>query len=270
MVIRNAVPLFNGEVVVSPSGIYTFVHYYEHPVTSRKVVMVGMDHAGDEEYFARVKQILIACDLVLFEDIRKEQRQQRERDAEEEEMRKVFSEANPDEAFFVAMQLYFLNVQKILSPQDEGEAFDAEYNQPHWFSGDTMLLTEAQEQEYLEALTKGLQIISSSRKQEVVDYVKKALEKMERGCFTRRDLGRGFVFFYSDPLMAQIILENLAKPRDLHCFSEFDRLLQERSPQTIGIKFGAGHISFQRQLLEERGYIHQKSKKLRNMSFARS
>ncbi len=271
MSIRKAVPLFNDEFVVSPSGIYTFAHHYIHPHTGRKVIIVGMNHAGDEEYFEKIKQILAECDLVLFEDIRKERKSSHDREAEEAEMRKVFFGSNVEKAFFCAMQLYFMNAQKVLSSPEEEEAFDAEYNQPHWFSGDTMLLTETQKREYLELLTNKLQAIPQERKQEMVEYVKTALRKMERGQFTKRDLGEGFIFFWQDKQLVETVLEVLGKPRDLHCFQEFDRLVQERNPQLVGIKFGAGHIPHLRSLLEARNYFRWcTSTKLRNLSFKKS
>ncbi len=271
MNIKKAVRLFDNEITVSPSGLYTFVHYYQHLHKGRKVIIVGMNHAGDEEYFEKVKKILSECDLVLFENIRIDGKSSQDRDTEEAEMRKVLFRGNIEEAFFCAMQLYFVNAEKVLSLSGEGEAFEAEYNQPHWFSGDTMNSTETQEREYMKLLIGKFQTIPQDRKQEIVGYVKNALEKMKQNNFTKRDVGEGLVFFWQDPQLVEITLEVLGKPRDLHCFQEFDRLVQERNPQVVGIKFGAGHTSHLRSLLEERYYFPcRSSTKLRNISFKKS
>lgn len=267
MAVRKSVSLFDGEVVISKSGVYAFVHHYRHPANGREVVVVGMNHVGDEQYFIKVKKVLSRCDLVLFEDIRKESDADHNDEDEESKMREVVFGDNVDEAFMVSLQLYFAVASKSFSQAErEEEVFDAEYRQSHWFSGDMMLLTETQEKEYMENLGRALGVIAADRKRDVVEYVKKVINRMDQGDLNKFAIAEGFIFFYSDPMMTRIILQELAQPRDLYCFSEFDRLVQERNPRKVGIKFGAGHIANQRSLLEERGYTLQKSQKLCNIS----
>lgn len=265
--VKRPVLLLNGEVMVSESRIYTFTHYYYHPINRREVIIVGMNHVGDEGYFVRVKKILATCDLVIFEDIRKEEDASRE--AEELSMRKIVFEGATEEAFMVSLQLYFVvAANKVFSQAEkEEEVFNDEYQQPHWFSGDTMTLIETQWQEYEENLRRALGVITLERKRAVVEYVREAIARMDRGELKKRAVADGFILFYSDHKIAEIMIQELAKPRDLYCLSMFDKLVQERTPQKIGIKFGAGHTANQRLLLEKRGYVLQRSQKLRNISF---
>lgn len=266
MTIKGLTKLFSGECAISRSGIYTFVHCYRHPINEREVIMVGMNHVGDEKYFAKIKQILSACDLVIFEDVRNESGSNYE--AEESMLRKIVFGSSAEESFMFSMQLYFMVAEKLFSQAEkEAEAFDAEYGQAHWFSGDTLLLSENQEQEYVENLECALTVVATDRKRAVVEYIKEAVARIDQGDLHKQDIAEGFIFFYSDTVMARIFLQKFAKPRDLYCFKEFDRLVRERNPGKIGIKFGAGHIANQRSLLEERGYVLQKSRKLCNISF---
>lgn len=267
MTIEKTTRLFNGEVIVDNTGLYTFAHCYRHPQTGRWVHMTGMNHVGEVEYFEQVKRILAACNLVLSEDITKERSEREERYIEAAQMRETLFDGNLDEAFFVAMQIFFIDIGKALKLPMEDEVFEIEYGQPHWFSGDTLLLSEEQEAEYMESLQGKLATISPVRKQEVVEYVKAVLEIIERKEFTKSLVGEGMVFFYTDQLLVEALLEALGKPRDLHCFEEFDRLVADRNPEVIGIKFGAAHMSYQRALLEQRGYVHQWSIKMCNISF---
>lgn len=268
--VKRPISLFNGEVVVSKSGIYTFAHYYHHPINKREVVMVGMNHVGDEGYFARIKKTLAPCDLVIFEDIRKERNAGRDYEAEELSMRKIVFEGATEEAFMVSMNLYFMVASKAFSlAEKEEEAFDDEYRRPHWFSGDTILLAKTLGQEYEENLRciSTLRTITTEKKRAVAEYVREAITRMDRGELGKRAIATGFIFFYSDPTIVEILLRALAEPRDLHCLGVFDKLVRERNPRKVGIKFGAGHIANQRSLLEKRGYVLQKSQKLCNISF---
>ena len=65
--------LFWGEFVVAPDGIYTYAHYYEHPETKRRVIFMGMNHGGDKEYFESVVNILEEAEVVLYEDLPRDQ-----------------------------------------------------------------------------------------------------------------------------------------------------------------------------------------------------
>ena len=268
MSLKDPISLLNGEVVINKSGMYTFAHYYHHPIDKRQVIMVGMNHVGDEGYFARVKKILASCDLVLFEDIRKEINDGHDYGAEELNMRKIVFGGIIQEAFMVSLQLYFMLADKAFSQAEkEEETFDDEYQRPSWFSGDMMTLTETQWQKYEENLMRALGVIPLERKRAVVEYAREAISRMDRGELNKRTTAEGFMFLYSDPTITELLSQVFAMPRDLHCLNEFDRLVKERNPQKIGIKFGAGHTANQRLLLEKRGYVLQRSQRLCNIFF---
>lgn len=272
MSISEATSLFDGEIVVDQSGLYTFVHYYEHPQSGRRVIMTGMNHEGEEEYFEEMKQILAECDLVLFENIRlnkdEDQEKDRDRDVELAELREAVFGAEAEEVFAPAFQLFFSSLQNAFGMTKEEEAFDSEYEQPHWFCADKMLLyDENQLEEEMMALQERVASISRDKKYEIVEYVKRAILQMDSGEFVKRHIGEAMIVFYSSPDIVEAFLDVLAVSRDLYCLEEFDRLVGEMDPQVVGIKFGAAHTAHQRELLESRGYVYQSSGKFCNISF---
>lgn len=248
--------LLDGELEVNSSGIYTFVHYYQHPKTGRKVIITGMSHDGDKSYFQRVERILSKCDFVLFEDMSslgKPETADKPIDLEQ-----LFKE-KPDMAFLTAMGMYFIQAFKVLNLVKEAQAFN--YQKSNWILGDVSL-GEKEEQTSESKLILGMQSIPYQRKKKVVDYIGKAIAKMTQNKFTRRNFGQGATFIYSDPAIVQVLTEILAESRDKHLFRQFDSLIKKRNPRIAGIKFGAAHVSFLRHLLEKRGYIRQAKKKL--------
>ncbi len=258
---EKAVFLFNGEIEINCSGIYTFAHYYYHPKINRKVIIVGMSHGGDKSYFQKIERALSNCDFVLFEDVSDSD----EFKATDEliDLNQLFKE-NPDAAFLTAMRIYGRKSFKALNLTLEGEVFDCK--RPNWILGDVQL--DGQEgQEIEKKLISGMKSIPYQRKKEVVYYLIKAITKIAQNKFTRRDFGKEAVFIYSDPVITQVFIQILSESRDKHLFQKFDLLVQEKNPGIIGIKFGAGHTPFQRHLLEKRGYIRQTKKKLCNIKF---
>ncbi|MBI2122400.1 MAG: hypothetical protein HYT98_04780 [Candidatus Sungbacteria bacterium] len=262
--------LFWGEFVVAPDGIYTYAHYYEHPATKRRVIFVGMNHGGDKEYFESAAKILEDAEVVLYEDLPRDQNEDESeaRRSAEEDLHKLSSE-NIDEAFYPAIRTYFRKVREYLRLVSEGSMFD--YSKSGWESGDAEFFVRLKSDEtlhrFLGEQQKNLIHIAPERKREVVKYVKRALKGIESGRFTKKDLGDGFVFFWSDENLVSIILDALGKPRDEIVLGRFDKIVRERNPRVVGIKFGAAHITYQRKLLEQRGYVLQRSVKLKNLSF---
>ncbi len=253
--------LLDGELKVNSLGIYTFVHYYKHLKTGRKVIITGMSHDGDKSYFQRVEQILSKCDLVLFEDMSSPDKP--ETADKPIDLNQLLRE-KPDAAFLTAMGMYFIQAFKAQNLAKEAQAFN--YQKPNWILGDVSL-SKKEEQASQSKLILGIQSISYQRKKEVVDYISKAIAKMTQNKFTRRNFGQGIAFIYSDPVIVQVLTKIIAEPRDKYLFKQFDSLIEKKNPRTIGIKFGAAHVSFLRYLLEKRGYIRQAKKKLSCIKF---
>ncbi len=257
--------LFDGEFIVAADGIYTFAHYYSHPENGRKVIMVGMNHGGDKEYFAAIENILRGTEVVLFEGSisKKIDEEAKKKDAE-----KIKSD-NAHEAFLVSIATYFWEAPRYLELLRESQAIN--HRRENWFVGDAEFFRKFRDKESLrimnEKFERHFEAYPLERKIKIVEYLRGALAKIEQKTFTRRDFGESFVVLWSDPSFVELILGILGAPRDEMVFKTFDQLIHEKNPQTIGIKFGAGHMSNQRRLLEQRGYIHQFSTPLRNLKF---
>lgn len=262
--------LFEGEFVVKLDGIYTYAHYYEHPESKRNVVMVGMNHGGDKEYFEQIAKILKSAEAVLYEGVPPSQKETAKKIKKEtqEDLQKLTSE-NVDEVFYAAIGSYFQKAHKYLQLVGEGSAFD--YSKAGWESGDAeffvRLKNDEKLQQFLAERQKDLARLSPERKKEVVEFVKKALRSIEERRFTKKDFGGGFIFFWSDQKLVNLFLEALGRTRDEMAMERFDKIVEEKKPRIIGIKFGAAHITYQRKLLERRGYILQRSIELRNIAF---
>ncbi|MBI2635494.1 MAG: hypothetical protein HYW79_03045 [Parcubacteria group bacterium] len=262
--------LFEGEFVIKSDGIYTYAHYYGRPESKRSVVIVGMNHGGDKEYFEQIVKLLADVEIVLYEGLPPEQEETAE-EIEKEEQEDLLNLASEDvdEAFYAAIRSYFRKAHKFLRLVGEGSAFD--YSKTGWESGDAeffvRLKNDEKLQKFMAERRNDLAQLTPERKREVVEFVRKALKSIESGQFTKKDFGDGFVFFWSDQKLASIFLDALGKPRDEIVMEHFDRIISEKNPHTIGIKFGAAHIAYQRKLLEQHGYILKRSVELKNIAF---
>lgn len=266
----KGISLFWGEFIVKQDGIYTYAHYYEHPETKRRVIFVGMNHGGDKEYFETAAKILEEAEVVLYEGLPSDQEEtvdELQKEAEED-LKNLYSE-NIDEAFYAAIRTYFRRAHKYLQLVGEGSAFN--YARSSWESGDAeffvRLKNDAKLQQFLTERQKDLIRLTPERKKEVVEFVRSAVKSIEEGRFTKKDFGDGFVFFWSDQTLVGLMLDALGKPRDEIVMERFDKIIQEKNPRVVGIKFGAAHISYQRKLLEQRGYVLRRSVELRNITF---
>ena|SRR3989338_5282181 len=262
--------LFEGEFVVKHGGIYTYAHYYEHPESKQKVIVVGMNHGGDKEYFEKIAKILEGAEVVLYEGVPPGQEETAEEIEKEtrEDLQKLSSE-DVDEAFYTAMKSYFQKASKYLHLVGESSAFD--YSKTGWESGDAEFFVKLKNDEKLQKFMaerqNDLAKLTPERKKAVVEFVRKALKNIEDGRFTKKDFGDGFIFFWSDQVLVNIFLDALGKPRDEMVMERFDRIISEKNPRTVGIEFGAAHTAYQRKLLEQRGYILKRSVELRNITF---
>ena len=255
-----------GEFVIKPDGIYTYAHYYEHPEFGRKVIMVGMNHVGDKKYYEEVKKILEPPEIILFEGCMHPSPEKEIPDEDfqkeaEEDFRKMNSEV-VDEAFFPAIRTYFMVTQQYFKDLvSESSQFDV--TESRWEAGDEEKFDFSSE----EKMKEGLNRLSVFRKKAVVEYVKNVLKRVENNQFSKKEWGDGFIFLWSDEALMDILQGAIGRPRDEMVFRKFDKIVLEKNPQSIGIKFGAAHIQYQRKLLERRGYQHKYSMELCNTAF---
>ena len=245
---------------------YTDADYYTHPTLNRGVVLVGMSHYGSPSYYARAKEILAKCDLVLFEDIVPERLTGNKRSEKIQRWRQLLFSDSLDEAATVAIwwtdHLYPL----LLELPYEGDFFGGEYQQAHWVNADTLKDEEANRR-VDEEVHKFIAAFSLEDKQFIVDHARRIVLRITEGTFLLQDLLLEEDWFASEWFSRrQDVYSECDKlfldPRDAHCFEVFDRLVEERDPKFVGIKFGAGHMPAMQRMLEERGYVYQKSDRL--------
>lgn len=225
-----------------------------------------MNHVGDKKYYENVKKILEPCEVVLYEYCIHPSSQEAISDEDfqketEEDFRKMNSEVI-DEAFFPAIRTYFIVIQQYFKDLvSESGQFDVAGS--GWEAGDEEKFDFSPE----EKMKEGLNRLSVFRKKNVVEYVKNALKRVENNQFSKKEWGDGFIFLWSDEVLMDILPGAIGRPRDEMVFRKFDQIIREKNPQSIGVKFGAAHMRYQRKLLEQRGYRHKYSIELCNIAF---
>ncbi len=260
--------LFEGELGFAVDGIYTYAHSYEHSESNRKVLIVGMNHAGDQEYFDSVNKMLSDQEVVLYEGLLPEEDSGGDTKRAAKDLENLEGESL-DTAFHAAISAYFRSAQRYLQLVGEESAFD--YSSMGWESGDAEFLRTLKTHEKTEHETMVMQTdlskLTLDCKNAVVEFTKKSLQKMQDGEFNKKDLREGLLFFWSDPVMVNIFQDAWSRSRDEAVMGRFDYVVKEKNPSTIAIKFGAAHIANLRKMLEDRGYLLQQSVELKNIAF---
>lgn len=261
--------LFNGEMAIKPTGIFTYAHWYAHPTTKQRIIIVGTSHGGDSPYFEKIAEVLKDADVVLYERPNKQPRETRSTEETLTQMDAILASA-PVNAILPALQLYYEQAEKYLQLTREGNAFD--YTATGWEAGDEEFFERMKSNPELEklvvdSLQRGLAAVPQKHTKHVLTFIRTALEQMREKKFTKRDFGESFVVFWSDQRMVNAFLSAIASERDELMFEKFDRMVKEKPRHVIGIKFGAAHIANQRRLLERRGYRLTRSVELRNLAF---
>lgn len=260
----------NGELIIRPDGAYTFAHFYEHPITKHSVVLVGMIHFGDEVFYQMVANLINSADVVLYEA---SIHQEKENDNgasekvndEQEELKKVYSDSI-DEAFFPALCFFFKKAEQYLGLFHESNCFDAKRS--NWVTGDGKFgeLSKESWQQLVDTMTRGLARLSVEEKIAIVEFFRGGLAKIRDGVFQKHDILKGLALLETHPILQQIMDDATIGRRDDITFETFDKIVEEKKPSFIAIKFGVAHMPYQRQLLEQRGYIQKRSVELRAIS----
>ncbi|MFY9458110.1 MAG: hypothetical protein WAP23_04300 [Candidatus Spechtbacterales bacterium] len=252
------------EYIVDPSGTYTFAHYYFHPDQGRRVVLTGTCHVADAIFYEQIRKILSPCDLVLSEHFTLGQVQRHERIAWIKEQ--IFS-VSIEDAFYSAVMYGPTGLAYMLGLCDENDALQNEYSLPHWVNVDLLVSARSKIREtYDEDLKERWRDISILVKERIVAYFRDVIERIARDDFRKSELQEAERLTDGDEFEVPV-KEILVFPRDASCFVEFDRLVEERRPEFVGIKFGCGHTKSQRSLLEARGYVYEKSIRLQAIAF---
>jgi len=256
----------DGEFLIGPDAIYTFVHYYQHPDTRQMVVLIGMDHFADAAYFEEVKELLRTCDLVLLEDVSAERFTPEAKDQILAWAKGQISSDSLDEALMGTVGGAYAAMAIMLNLPYEGDFFVSEDGQPHWVNVDLFTNDKEAEDEFYKTLGERLSEMPLEHKEKLVTQARQAIGDVENDDSPMAVFRDFLISVEFDEVVDQIMNDVMIAPRNAHCLQEFDRLVAERSPEFIGIKFGTHHISSLRAALEERGYIHQGSRDLRALA----
>ena len=266
----RAVCLLEGEQIVSRSGVYSFIHTYEHPASGRKVFLCGMSHVGQKDYYRVIRDCLAGCDFVLYEPISLTGRYKR-RPPMGEEIEDI-EDIDINEAIVFAILAYYIRLEEVFgfcgSPELtlEGKVFKEFYKRENWIHADILPDVDSEDSfEYSpsEALRKHISRLPKARRLEIFYFFASRVMRMEERTFTKRDFAWDLTALDSQKDLFKILVgSTLQKKRDRKCFEVFDSVVEQHNPGIVGIKFGVAHMPYQRRLLETRGYKLVGSKKV--------
>ena len=268
LVVRSAITTLNGEQVVSRSGIYTFIHTYQHFRNGRRVVLCGMLHSGRKDYYSVVKDTLNSCSFVLYEPICLGKR------VTSFTSQQLDWEGVLDINEFIALEIlaYYARLTELFSPKSnpdfslEAREFDAFYKRGNWIHADLLPDIHCESEtdiSFSDALYKRIARLSKSEKLEVLNFLSPRLLEMDDGTFSIQDFASDIVTIDTNDVFFKLFMSStMQKKRDRRCFEVFDSVVAQYDPDSIGIKFGVAHMPYQRALLQSRGYRLVKSDKI--------
>ena len=266
-----------GEYLVTPEGDFTYAREYQHPKTGQTIKLIGMSHYGDKEYMEQVADILKECDLVIYEGPFEPPTEAGELEEKEKqkEMDKNLFGANLDEAFRGALSVYEAEILKYLPHINERYFFDE--TQPNWIGGETKWWKKDQSPEGPKELENKIHEeiarIPDEYKLEYVILVRKKVEHIRRRHgVTAQDVFEFFKiaggkYFQKENKIFNDMVDRLNKERHLELEQTLDRVLSERNPKMLGIKYGAYHTAWLRPRIEARGFVLKNSTPLKATSF---
>lgn len=263
MVVRKSEHFLNGELSVSRTGVYTNAHLYRHPKSGTEVTLFGMLHTAEPRYYEQVKASLDSADAVLYESVEENPRTEKNNDSGMD-----VEISDKSDFLFIALYSYFsaLDTRPIKFLTGEGRQFSPLYTQDNWFCADFINEDSQRARDYeessLEAMMRRMVRISEDKSFKFGFVLGDAVAKIRRKTFTKKDFAKTVQVIFDKETLGRVFGSPLTKARDLYCFEKFDEVVADQNPQTIGIKYGAAHMAFQRRLLRQRGYEHVSSKKL--------
>ncbi|MFH1455414.1 MAG: hypothetical protein ABIF40_00510 [archaeon] len=283
--------LFNGELLISDSNVFTNSHLYQHSETGVLVRLLGMNHAGTEKYFQAVQNELEGSQKVLYESsggpkttftttftenleelfeqelIVSEDKRFRsllpilyeaESDGNFNKVLTLIKDTDIMNAYGFTLRSYFLISSLYHDLDKESLSFDSE----NWEAVD-MLMDEKAGQQNENELMEAFSNLDKSKLLDTISYVMGKIRKIDLKKHEISDFGKTFYEIYHDETVVNAFLSVLGNPRDEYLFKRFDEVVQDEDLMVLGIKYGAGHISNQRKLLEDRGYVLQRTKKIK-------
>lgn len=263
------------EWTIERDGMYTFTHLYEKG--EQKVWLVGMSHLGEKEYFEEVEKILEQCEIVLYEnpdmrfirmpDYKVLERMKKNSPKKAEKILHIgdFNNGLRQIFYAMAMELQLTNEWVFWKSQRTTEKWiSAEEGTEEYFSElDKKGVLENKINNFIEHFDK----MGTERLRQILKFILVEIgPKVGNKTLTKKDFRDLLIlvhskFTYADDEFASCSI------RDDLAMKNFDRVIKEKNPKSIAIKFGAAHTKHLRELLEERGYQHKKTIKFRAISF---
>jgi len=281
--------LFNGELLISDSNVFTNSHLYQHPETGVLVKLLGMNHAGTEKYFQAVQNELEGSQKVLYESsgsgpkttftenleelfeqepiiVPEEQRfssllpilYETESDGNFNKVLTQIKDTDIMNSYGFTLRSYFLISSLYHDLDKESLSFDSE----DWEAVD-MLMDEEAGQQNEKDLMEAFSNLDENKLLDTISYIMGKIRQIDLKKHEISDFGKTFYEIYHDETVVNAFLSVLGKPRDEFLFKRFDEVVQDEDLMVISIKYGAGHISNQRKLLEDRDYVLQRTKKIK-------
>ncbi len=246
---------YGGEWIISPEGLFTFAHNYRHRSDKTEVILIGVNHVGEKNYYNGIRKKLLTCERVIFEGVKPRFRKMYYKICEDIDKYCARYANEADTKLEEASGAYYAALYKGLHLINEKDVFAQFEKRRAWSAGDEKFwFALLDNNKFKKFAAKELRW----RRKMPLDYKEKLAEFFESSkcghkIWQKSDLGE----FY----LAQIhpIIEKYGKyvvglEREVLVMKRLKELLAKR-PRRIGVKFGAGHISRLKTALEKIGFI---------------
>ena len=256
-----------GEMLITDDGVYTFAYTYRAPWSDAQVLLIGMNHWGDEAYFRRVGEILSVADIIVYEGVRPESRDEYQKIwGKIDELNK--NHLSPEQAEFYSLvekfQTKALKAAKLTTEQDVlpigGE---------NWISGDEKFWLELIQNERALARYAGDLLAAAKRVPPEILGSLTAFLKVKNRLLSEKNLRRAMGEYWLLTCDTADFYTSLTREyeRETMALEIMEGELVAKKPARIALKFGCAHTERLRRALESFDYKLLKSERLLNISF---
>jgi len=258
--------VLGGELLVTGNGVYTFAYTYRAPSDDVQVLLVGMNHWGDEAYFERVGEILREAEVVVFEGVRGEFWNDYSKIWDKlDELGKGKLVPELSEFYSLASKFQRRVIKAVELKLEQAALPEGE----SWVSGDEAFWLSLIKDDGALKRYSGTLVLAAKRIAPELINSFNAFLKIKSRLTSVKNLRRA----YGEYLLLTGDTPDLYAPltvdyrREALAVETLERELTQKKPVKIALKFGAAHISRIRRTLESFGYKLLKSERLLNISF---
>ena len=259
--------VLDGELLVTGNGVYTFAYTYRAPIDDAQVLLISMNHWGDEDYFERVGEILREAEVVVFEGVRGEswgdyssiwdKLDELGKDKLDLETSEFYSLASKFQRRVI--KAAELKLEQAALPESES-----------WISGDEAFWHSLTKDDGALARYSGSLLAAAKRVPPELISSFSAFLKMKSRLISAQNLRRAYGEYLlltcdTPDLYVSLTIEYV---RETLAVETLERELVTRKPGKIALKFGVSHISRIRRTLESLGYKLLKTERLLNIKFS--